>query len=129
MTKQETIDSLADLESIVRQALESARKYGATSAEADIGTGEGLSVTVRMGELETIEYQRDKGLGVTVYIDHRKGSASTTDFSEKAMRDSVQAACAIAKNASAIPGTPVIKNTSCQERISPMTGRITVPTF
>jgi PmbA protein len=101
VTKQETIDSLADLESIVRQVLESARKYGATSAEADIGTGEGLSVTVRMGELETIEYQRDKGLGVTVYIDHRKGSASTTDFSEQAMRDSVQAACAIAKNASA----------------------------
>ncbi|MFT5133133.1 MAG: PmbA protein [Gammaproteobacteria bacterium] len=84
----------------MQQVLDEARTGGATSAEADIGTGEGLSVTVRMGELETVEYQRDKGLGITVYMEQRKGSSSTSDFSKQAIKDSVQAACAIARHAS-----------------------------
>jgi PmbA protein len=53
-----------------------------------------------MGEVEAIEHQRDKGLGITVYVDQRKGSASTTDFSAQAIKDSVLAACTIARNAS-----------------------------
>jgi PmbA protein len=94
------LSSRSELENIIQQVLDYARAEGANSAEADIGTGEGLSVTVRMGELEAIEHQRDKGLGVTVYIDQRKGSASTSDFSSEAIKDSVHAACTIARNAS-----------------------------
>jgi PmbA protein len=100
VTTQETLNSRSELESIVQQVLDYARAEGATSAEADIGIGKGLSVTVRMGELEAIEHQRDKGLGITVYVDQRKGSASTTDFSTQAIKDSVLAACTIARNAS-----------------------------
>jgi PmbA protein len=100
VTTQETLNSRSELESIAQQVLDYARDEGATSAEADIGIGEGLSVTVRMGELEAIEHQRDKGLGITVYVDQRKGSASTTDFSAQAIKDSVLAACTIARNAS-----------------------------
>ncbi len=100
MTKLETSDTPPELEDIIQQALDFGRAEGASATEVDIGTGEGLSVTVRMGELETIEHQRDKGLGVTVYMDQRKGSASTTDFSTQAITDSVRAACTIARNAS-----------------------------
>jgi PmbA protein len=100
MRKTETLDTRSELEDIIQQVLDCAKIEGATAAEADIGTGEGLSVTVRMGELETIEHQRDKGLSVTVYMEQRKGSSSTTDFSTQAIRDSVQAACNIALNAS-----------------------------
>ncbi len=92
-----------ELENIIQQVLEGAKKEGATSAEADIAVGEGLSVTVRMGELETIEHQRDKGLGVTVYAGQRKGSASSTDFSPRAIEETVRAACTIARNASEDP--------------------------
>ncbi len=99
--KTDIMDSGSNLEEIIQQVLECARSEGATAAEADIGIGEGLSVTVRMGELEIIEHQRDKGLGVTVFMGQRKGSASSTDFSRQAIKDSVHAACTIAKNASA----------------------------
>lgn len=99
--KLEKLNAPSELEGMVQQVLDIARAEGASSAEADIGTGEGLSVTVRIGELETVEHQRDKGLSVTVYVGQRKGNASTTDFSEQAIRDSVCAACTIAKNASA----------------------------
>ncbi len=100
MTISENTDKQQDLAAIVQLVLDTAKANGATSSEADIGVGEGLSVTVRMGELETIEHQRDKGMSVTVYVGQRKGSASSTDFSDKAIRESVEAACAIAKNAS-----------------------------
>jgi len=66
-----------DLERIVEQALSLARRRGATAAEAGVGVSSGLSVTVRLGEVETLEYQRDRSLGVTVYAGQRKGSAST----------------------------------------------------
>jgi PmbA protein len=90
----------ADLGRILRQALDLARAQGATDAEADIGTGQGLSVTVRQGDVETVEHQRDKGLGITVYLGRRKGSASTSDFSDRALHDTVAAACNIARLAS-----------------------------
>ena len=89
-----------DTNALIDQVLSRCRKLGADAAEADINTGHGLSVNVRMGQVETIEHQRDKGLGVTVYIGGRKGSASTTDFSAAAVEATVSAACTIARNAS-----------------------------
>ena len=85
---------------LIDQVLSSSRKLGADAAEADINTGRGLSVNVRMGQVETIEHQRDKGLGVTVYIGGRKGSSSTTDFSDGALEATVNAAFTIARHAS-----------------------------
>ena len=57
----------------------------------------GLSTTVRLGEVDTVEYQRDRGVGVTVYFGKRKGSASTADLSAKAVRETVEKACTIAR--------------------------------
>ena len=89
-----------DAHALIDRVLSGARKQGADAAEADINSGRGLSVNVRMGQVETIEHQRDKGLGVTVYMDRRKGSASTTDFSASAVEATVSAACTIARHAS-----------------------------
>ncbi|MEE9551756.1 MAG: metalloprotease PmbA [Gammaproteobacteria bacterium] len=88
------------LQDLIIQILDTARSQGAMQAEADIGTGAGLSVTVRRGEVEKIEHERDKGLSVTVYMDKRKGSASTSDFSDQAINKTVEAACNIARNTS-----------------------------
>ena len=101
MSHPDNNNNRAELEGIVQQVLDAAKSAGATSAEADIGTGNGLSVTVRMGELETIEHQRDKGLSLTVYLGQQKASASTTDFTSQAIADAARAACTIAKNAGA----------------------------
>lgn len=87
-------------EELIEQVLKLAQTQGATAAEADVNTGRGLSVVVRMGEVETVEHQRDRGLGITVYIGQRKGSASTTDFSPDALAETVRAACTIAGNSS-----------------------------
>jgi len=86
-----------ELERAVIQALELAKKLGATQAEAGVSSETGLSLTVRLGEVETIEYQRDRGLGVTVYFGHRKGSASTADLAPGSVRESVEKACSIAR--------------------------------
>ncbi|MDX1527570.1 MAG: metalloprotease PmbA [Gammaproteobacteria bacterium] len=94
---QETIDKL---KSIAGDILSEAKRQGASAAEAGISTSSGLSVTVRMGDVETIEHTRDKGLGLTVYFGKKKGSASTTDFSREAVSDTVKAACAIARHTS-----------------------------
>ncbi|MCZ6525766.1 MAG: metalloprotease PmbA [Gammaproteobacteria bacterium] len=101
MNRPDNNNNRAELEDIIQQVLDAAKSAGATSAEADIGTGNGLSVTVRMGELETIEHQRDKGLSLTVYLGQKKASASTTDFTSQAIADAARAACTIAKNAGA----------------------------
>ena len=89
-----------DARALIDRVLSSSRKLGADAAEADINTGRGLSVNVRMGQVETIEHQRDKGLGLTVYMGGRKGSASTSDFSGSALEATVNAACTIARHAS-----------------------------
>jgi PmbA protein len=86
-----------DLESIIERALEEARARGASQAEAAVSQDTGLSVGVRLGEVETLEHQRDRGLGVTVYFGQRKGSASTADFSLEAVRATVAKACSIAR--------------------------------
>src|SRR5215467_6810715 len=85
---------LADVATL---ALEEARRAGATHCEADVSVSQGLSVSVRLGEVDTIEYQRDRGLGVTVYFGKRKGSASTADLTREAVRQTVEKACAIAR--------------------------------
>jgi PmbA protein len=85
-----------DLERLVTLALEEARARGATQAEVGVSVDTGLSVTVRLGEVETLEYQRDRGLGITVYVDHRKGSASTADLGTQAVLETVHKALSIA---------------------------------
>ncbi len=87
----------AALRDIVTQILGEATRRGASAAEAGVSIENGFSVNVRLGEVETVEHNRDKGLGVTVYFGQRKGSASTTDFSHKAIAETVQAACDIAR--------------------------------
>jgi PmbA protein len=85
-----------DLERLATLALEEARARGATQAEVGVSVDTGLSVTVRLGEVETLEYQRDRGLGITVYVDHRKGSASTADLGTHAVLETVHKALSIA---------------------------------
>ena len=86
-----------DLKSIIERALEEARARGASQAEAAVSQDTGLSVGVRLGEVETLEHQRDRSMGITVYFGHRKGSASTADFSPDAVRATVAKACSIAR--------------------------------
>jgi PmbA protein len=87
----------ARMEQLVADLLKEAKQQGASAAEAGVSSDSGLSVTVRLGEVETVEHTRDNGLGVTVYFGQRKGSASTSDLSPEAVRDTVKAACNIAR--------------------------------
>jgi len=87
----------ARYEQIVADMLGEARRLGASAAEAAVNLEAGLSVSVRLGEVETVEHNRDKGLGITVYFGQRKGSASTSDFSPAAIRETVKAASDIAR--------------------------------
>jgi len=98
MSQQVDASRIPELKDVVSRALESARRAGATQAEADASLQQGLSVTVRLGEVETVEYQRDRALGITVYFGHRKGSASTGDLSAQSVEDMVAKACAIARH-------------------------------
>ena len=93
---EDTAVRLARLEQQVADLLGEARRRGASAAEASVGNSAGLEVSVRLGEVETVEHTRDNGLGITVYFGHRKGSASTTDLSPASLRDAVAAACTIA---------------------------------
>lgn len=86
-----------DLESIIERALAEARARGASQAEAAVSQDTGLSVGVRLGEVETLEHQRDRSMGITVYFGQRKGSASTADFSLPAVSATVAKACSIAR--------------------------------
>jgi PmbA protein len=88
---------IPELKDVVARVLAEARAAGASQAEADASLQKGLNATVRLGEVETIEYQRDRGLGVTVYFGTRKGSASTGDLGAEAIRETVRKACAIAR--------------------------------
>ena len=85
------------LRQMAQDILEHARSRGASACEADVSEGFGQSVSVRLGEVETIEYNRDKGVGVTVYLGQRRGYASTSDFSPAALRATVDAALSIAR--------------------------------
>lgn len=79
------------------QTLSLAKQFGATAAEADLSEAIGQGVSVRLNEIEQIEFQQDKSLDVTVYVGQRKGRASTADFSAQALHDTVKAAIDIAK--------------------------------
>jgi len=87
----------ADLETLVAEVLRETRTLGANQAEAGVSIDSGLTLTVRLGEVETLEYQRDHGLGITVYFGRRKGSASTADLSPAAVKETVRAAVSIAR--------------------------------
>jgi len=82
---------------LAEQVLETASRLGASSAETAVSRSQGFSATVRLGEVETIEHNRDKSLVVTVYFGQKTGSASTSDFDAAAIEDTVRAACTIAK--------------------------------
>ena len=88
---------IPELSAVVASALDEARRLGATQAEASVGLQQGLNVTVRLGEVDTIEYHRDRGLAVTVYMGQRKGSASTADLRPEAVVETVTKACSIAR--------------------------------
>ena len=83
---------------VAQRALEVARARGASDADVEVSAAVGQSVTVRRGEVETVEYNRDKGLGITVYFGRRRGNASTSDLSPEAVERTVEAACAIARH-------------------------------
>jgi PmbA protein len=97
MSQSVDASRIPELTDIVAFALQEARTAGATQAEADVSLQQGLTVTVRLGEVETIEYQRDRGLGITVYFSGAKGSASSADLRPEAVREMVAKACSIAK--------------------------------
>ncbi|MBX3630374.1 MAG: metalloprotease PmbA [Nitrosomonas sp.] len=86
------------LQQIAEDILKQAKKGGASACETHISDGFGQTVTVRKNAVETIEYNRDKSLSVTVYIDRRRGNASTSDFSLQAISDTVAAALSIARH-------------------------------
>ena len=94
---------LQQLRDIAGTLLDYAKTRGATSSETEVSEGFGQTVTVRRGEVETIEYNRDKGIGVTVYVGQQRGHASSSDFSAQALRDTVDAALSIASFTAADP--------------------------
>src|SRR5919206_4947565 len=82
---------------LVEDALGFAKSLGASDAGAEVSEGVGLSVSVRKGEVENVERNRDKSIGVSVYIGKRRGNASTSDFSRAALEQTVRAAYDIAR--------------------------------
>jgi len=93
----QTHEEISRLKTIVQSILDEAKSQGASAAEAGLSQESGLSVTARLGDVETIEHHRDQGLGVTVYFGQRKGSASSTDLSPESIKETVSAACSIAR--------------------------------
>ena len=89
--------SLETLQEFAHDILNYAKKSGASDCEVDVSESFGQSVSVRCREIETIEYNRDTGIGVTVYLGQQKGQASTSDFSASALRETVDAALSIAR--------------------------------
>ena len=85
------------LKGLVGDILAEAKKQGADAAEVSVSEDVGLGVTVRMRDLESVEFNHDRGFGITVYFGQRKGSASTSDSSAEAIRETVQAAGAAGK--------------------------------
>ena len=85
------------LREIAADILKYAKKRGASACETDVSEGFGQSVAVRKGEVDTIEYNRDKGIGITVYLGQQRGHASTSDFSRAALKATVDAALSIAR--------------------------------
>ncbi|MDR0996535.1 MAG: metalloprotease PmbA, partial [Zoogloeaceae bacterium] len=97
MSSETFAHSLDDLKQLACDALDYAKRQGASAAEAEVSEGVGFSLNVRQGQLETLEHQHDKGLALTVYLGQKSGSASTSDFSPAALRQTVEAALSIAR--------------------------------
>jgi PmbA protein len=91
------IERITELKNTVQQLLDEAKLQGATAAEAVLNIDNGLCVSARLGSVETIEHHCSQGLGVTVYLGNRKGVANTTDLSMNSIKETVQAACSIAR--------------------------------
>ena len=94
-THSQDLDSLREIAAL---AIDLARKSGASASEAAVSRTAGLDVNVRLGDVETIEHTQDNSLGITVYFGNSKGSASSTDFRTSAVRETVEAACRIARH-------------------------------
>jgi PmbA protein len=96
------------LKNIVQDLLDEAKSQGASAAEAGLSQENGLSVSARLGEVETIEHHCGQGLGITVYFGQHKGSSSTSDLSSASIKEAVSAACSIARytNADEYSGLP-----------------------
>ena len=92
--------ALPTLQDQVEAIIAEARRQGASACEVAVSVEQGLSTTVRQGEVETVEFNRDQGFGITLYVGQRKGSASTSASGEAAIRETVAAALAIAQHAS-----------------------------
>jgi PmbA protein len=96
---------LDELASLAEEVIRSCRKAGASDAEVGASVDTGLSVNVRLGEVETIEHTRDRAFGVTVYFGKRKGSASTADLKDESIAKTIEQACAIARHTEEDPCT------------------------
>lgn len=90
-------DIATECQAMAEHVLAAAKAKGATAAELDIDKSMGLSVEVRMGQVDKLQYHRDQGINLTVFFGHRKGYASTGDFSPQALADTLEAACRIAR--------------------------------
>lgn len=95
LAKRESLGR-AELESLVKLALDEAKQRGVDQAEAAASQDAGLSTTARLGDVESLEYTNDRGIGITVFKDSRKGNASTSDMSPEAIREAVAKACTFA---------------------------------
>ncbi len=95
LAKREAPDR-SKLENLVSLALDEARQLGVDQAEVAVTHDTGLSATARLGDVENLEFTNDRGIGITVYRDSRKGSASTSDISAAAIREAVAKACSFA---------------------------------
>ncbi len=104
----QTQEQINQLKNLVQDCLTETLKQGATAAEVGLSLSSGLSVSARLGDVENIEYDCDQGLGVTVYVGQRKGSASSTDLSLQSIKETVKAACNIAQfsNEDSFAGLP-----------------------
>lgn len=95
---------------LIQDALSHAKSLGASDAAAEVGESRGLSVAVRNQDIDTVEQNRDRSLSITVFAGHRRGSASTSDFSEKAVRETVEAAWHIARYTAEDPAADLPDN-------------------
>jgi len=103
MAQQVDASRITELRQVVAGALAEAQSSGASQADADASLQRGLTATVRLGEIDTLEYHRDRGLAVTLYFGKAKGSASTADLSPTAVRETVLKAAAIARHTTEDP--------------------------
>ncbi len=100
LSMQASANDLPDavgLSALAAKTVERAHDLGASAAEVSLSIGTALTVNVRKGEIESVEFQRDRDLGITVYLGQRRGHASTSDLSDKAIGEAIAHACAIAR--------------------------------